>query len=238
MSQPGRTGLARARLLIKEPPAKVGAAPGGTIAEVRFQFNPNELRLAKRASWNRTPVRDAKEAALPEFVGSEPGQLSLELFLDATERHDGSVERAVQSLLRACVPTPQSRSSNKPAGPWVRFEWGTARSVSFFGIVTSVSVTYVLFDVDGQPLRARCAVDIEEVGGATPNQNPTSGAVEARRTEQFVAGDTLPHLAWREYGDATAWRAIAEANDLDDPLDLTPGVELLIPALDAATGRR
>lgn len=238
MSQPTPTGLARARLLIKEPPAQVGAAPGGTIAEVRFQFNPTELRLAKRASWNRTPAREAQQSALPEFVGSEPRQLSLEMFLDATERHDGSVERAVQNLLLACVPTSHSRSDNKPAGPWVRFEWGTARSVSFDGIVTSVSVTYGLFDVDGQPLRARCTMDIEEVGGTTLNQNPTSGALEARRIRHFVAGDTLPHVAWREYGDATAWRAIAEANDLDDPLDLTPGVELLIPALDAAMGRQ
>jgi nucleoid-associated protein YgaU len=238
MTQPEGKGLSRAKLLIKQPPAHLGAAPGGTIAELSFQFNPNELRLTKRASWNRKPIRDAQEAAQAQFDGSEPSQLSVELFLDATERHDGSVERAVQNLLRACVPTPQSLNDHKPAAPWVRFEWGTARTVSFDGIVTSVSVTYVLFDVDGQPLRARCAVDIEEAGGTTLNQNPTSGALEARRSQQIVAGDTLPHVAWRAYGDATAWRAIAEANDLDDPLDLTPGAELLIPAPDAATGRR
>ena len=104
--------------------------------------------------------------------------------------------------------------------------------MSFDGIVTGVTVTYVLFDVDGRPLRARCSVELEEVGGATAGQNPTSGALEARRTHQLVAGDLLPHLAWREYGDATAWRVIAEANDLDDPMDLTPGVELLLPAPD------
>jgi hypothetical protein len=238
MPPPAATGLARARLLIKEPPARVGAAPGGTIAEVAFQFNPNQLRLAKRASWQRKPSRDAQRSSLPEFVGSEPGQLSVELFLDATERHDASVERAVQSLLLACVPTPKSLASRRPAGPWVRFEWGTARTVSFDGIVTSVSVTYVLFDVDGQPLRARCSVEIEEAGGATAGQNPTSGALAAHRTHQLVVGDTLPHLAWREYGDATAWRIIAEANDIDDPMDLTPGVELLIPALDELPARR
>jgi nucleoid-associated protein YgaU len=39
-------------------------------------------------------------------------------------------------------------------------------------------------------------------------------------------------MAWGEYGDATAWRTIAEANEIDDPMRLTPGAELLIPAPD------
>jgi nucleoid-associated protein YgaU len=37
-------------------------------------------------------------------------------------------------------------------------------------------------------------------------------------------------MSWREYGDATRWRAIAEANGIDDPMRLGIGEELLIPA--------
>ena len=65
-----------------------------------------------------------------------------------------------------------------------------------------------------------------------PGQNPTSGSLAARSTHQVVAGDSLPLLAWREYGDPTAWRAIAEANEIDDPMILPPGAELLLPGLD------
>jgi nucleoid-associated protein YgaU len=46
-----------------------------------------------------------------------------------------------------------------------------------------------------------------------------------------VAGDSLALLAWREYGDATAWRAIAEANGIDDPMALVPGTELVVPGM-------
>ncbi|NEE52104.1 LysM peptidoglycan-binding domain-containing protein, partial [Streptomyces sp. SID8455] len=38
--------------------------------------------------------------------------------------------------------------------------------------------------------------------------------------------------AWREYGDATAWRTIADANNIDDPMRLIPGSELLVPGLE------
>ncbi|MGW7310516.1 peptidase M23, partial [Streptomyces sp. NPDC054835] len=33
-----------------------------------------------------------------------------------------------------------------------------------------------------------------------------------------------------EYGDATRWRVIAEANGIDDPMRLSPGTELLLPS--------
>ncbi|MFI0466240.1 peptidase M23 [Saccharopolyspora sp. 5N102] len=224
--------LARAQLLIMEPPAKVGAKPGATIKRVRFQFNPNKLALTKSTEWRRKPSRMAPDAALPEFVGSGPRSLSLEVFLDATDKHDGSVEKKIEDLMVACVPTPKSLASKKPASPWVRFEWGTARTTSFNGVLSSFSVDYSLFDVDGKPLRATCSLGIEEASLDTPGQNPTSGSENTRRTHRVVAGDSLPQLAWHEYGDATAWRIIAEANEIDDPMILVPGAELLVPAFD------
>jgi nucleoid-associated protein YgaU len=174
----------------------------------------------------------ASQVSLPEFVGSGPRSLSLEVFLDATATHDKSVEKNVAQLMLACVPTPKSLAAKKPASPWVRFDWGTATTTSFDGVLTSFSVTYPLFDVDGTPLRATCSLTIEEAGVDAPGQNPTSGSLEARSTHQVVAGDSLPLLAWREYGDPTAWRVIAEANEIDDPMILPPGAELLLPGLD------
>ena len=226
-----RASVARAQLTLKEPPAAVGAKPGGTIARLNLQFNPNSLQLRKSTEWRRTPSRMAGESALPEFVGSGPRELSLEVFLDATSKHDDSVEQAVEKLMKGCVPTPASLARKKPASPWVRFEWGSARTTSFDGVLSSLSVTYSLFDVDGKPLRATCSLSIEEASVDPPGQNPTSGARTARSTHTVVAGDSLPLLAWREYGDATAWRAIAEANGIDDPMALAPGAELVVPAL-------
>ncbi|WP_031085958.1 LysM peptidoglycan-binding domain-containing protein [Streptomyces sp. NRRL WC-3549] len=232
MSPLGRNGMARAQLTIMEPPATVGARPGGTLARLTLQFNPSTLSLSKSNEWRRTPSRMAEESALPEFVGSGPRSLSLDVFLDATATHDDSVERAVEQLMVACVPTPGSLASKTPASPWVRFEWGTSRTTSFDGVVSQLSVSYTLFDVDGRPLRATCSLSIEEASVVRLGQNPTSGSREARRTHRVVAGDSLALLAWREYGDATRWRTIAEANDIDDPMALTPGTELIVPAVE------
>ncbi|MEU6384173.1 LysM peptidoglycan-binding domain-containing protein [Streptomyces bauhiniae] len=235
MSPSVRASRARAQLTLKEPPASVGAKPGGTLARLDLQFNPSTLELSKSVEWRRSPARMAGESALPEFVGSGPRTLSLEVFLDATATHDNSVEQAVEKLMKACVPTQASLGRKKPASPWVRFEWGTARTTSFDGVLTSLSVSYTLFDVDGKPLRATCSLSIEEASVDARGQNPTSGSKTARSTHTVVAGDSLAMLAWREYGDAAAWRSIAEANGIDDPMALVPGSELVVPGLrDAA----
>lgn len=220
----------KAQLTIMEPPSTVGAKPGGAIATVRLRFNPSRLSLSKTTEWRRTPSRMAGQSALPEFVGAGPRSLSLEVFLDATDKHDGSVEKAVEDLMKACVPTAGSLSRNAPASPWVRFDWGSAKTTSFDGVLSSLSVSYTLFDIDGQPLRATCSLTIEEASVDPPGQNPTSGTLEAHSTHRVVAGDSLPLMAWREYGDATAWRSIAEANGIDDPMVLVPGTELIVPS--------
>ncbi|MBW4720271.1 LysM peptidoglycan-binding domain-containing protein [Saccharothrix sp. SC076] len=217
-----------------EPPTEVGGKPGAKMSTVAFQFNPGTLALQKSVEWRRLPARMASSTSLPEFVGSGPRTLSVDVFLDATATHDNSVEQNVEKLMVACVPTKKSIGNKKPASPWVRFEWGTAKSVSFDGVLSSLSVAYSLFDVDGKPLRATCSLSIEEAGVETAGQNPTSGSREARRAHRVVAGDSLPQLAWREYGDPNAWRVIAEANGIDDPMVLTPGAELLLPGASGA----
>jgi nucleoid-associated protein YgaU len=45
-------------------------------------------------------------------------------------------------------------------------------------------------------------------------------------------GDSLPSIAYKAYGDATVWRAIADANDIENPLHLQRGRALSLPTLD------
>jgi nucleoid-associated protein YgaU len=142
------------------------------------------------------------------------------------------VEDDVKTLLSCCEVDEASINSDQPSTPWVVFTWGTFETASFTAYVESVRAAYTMFNQSGVPIRATCDLTITEipVQSALQNQNPTSGALETNRAHRVVAGDTLPSLAWREYGDATVWRVIAAANDIDDPLRLTVGTELLVPA--------
>ncbi|MEE1940292.1 peptidase M23 [Streptomyces sp. TRM 70361] len=229
---------ARARLTAYEPPKKPGRPPGAMLGSpISFQFNPEALTLSKGAQWIRHRARSARQVGVPEFTGSLPRRLGVELFLDATATHDTSVQKAVETLLSWCVPTARSIAAKAASAPRVKFSWGSFDSVSFFGYLEEVNASYSLFDSDGTPLRATCAIQLTEAGDPTPRQNPTSGSPGAHRTHRLVAGDSLEALAHEEYGDPTAWRLIAEANGIDDPLRLRPGAELLVPSADELEAR-
>lgn len=225
------SGLSRASLAIHQPPTDLGGSIGGRLGEVKFQFNPDQLQLSRSANWHTEPAVAYTRGAPPKFTGSEPAQLQLEVFLDRSgDPSSNDVQQQVELLLSCCEVTQQSISAKAPSPPWVKFSWGSFSTVQFVAYVTSVSATYTLFSPSGIPIRATCSLSLTEVSTATKGQNPTSGALSARRVHRTVAGDSLASLAWREYGDATRWRVIAEANGIDDPMRLRPGTELLLPS--------
>jgi phage tail protein X len=229
-TQPG-TSLVKATLAIHEPPIGLLMAVGEKIKDVDFQFNPNQLVLSKSAQWTTRMAPKFRFAAIPQFNGAEPYTMQMQIFLDSSMTPNGTtVQDEVEALLSCCEVTLASIAADQPCTPWVFFQWGSFSTASFIAYVQSVQASYTLFNPSGTPIRATCDVTITQIPFLTQGQNPTSGALEGSRSHRVVAGDTLQSLAWREYGDATAWRAIARANDIDDPMRLPVGAELLIPA--------
>ncbi|MFD0203267.1 MULTISPECIES: CIS tube protein [Saccharothrix] len=225
------TNLQKALLSVHRPPKAGGAAkPGDLMHEITFQFNPKELSLSKNAKWERSRQPNVAKSGTPEFKGSDPVKLALEIFLDATEHMDDGVVKKVEQLFACCVPTEDSRQHGKGSPPWVIFKWGGM--TGFPAFVASVAAKYTLFTPAGVPVRATCTVNLEEIAGEQGGQNPTSGALAARDSHVLVAGDTLQSVAYKAYGNAELWREIAEANDIDDPMRLRPGTRLLVPALE------
>lgn len=225
-----RPQLARAVLIVYDlQPASNGtdAKIGGKRDEITFQFNPKEVTIQKSAKWERKPATGAKKASPPQFTGSEPCKLTLEMFFDATGTHDASVVTTVEKLFSCCVPTPDSANKSKPSPPLVALQWG--QITSFVAFVTSVSAKYTLFSSTGIPIRALCSVSLEEMPVDAGKQNPTSGAIAVRRAHSMVEGDSLASVAYSEYGDPTLWRALAAYNRIDDPLRVRPGTQLLLP---------
>lgn len=233
-SNTSRPKLEHAYLQLFEPsPDGSLSKPGAEIAKIEFQFNPRELSLSKSAHWTRATGRGNKRSAPPQYQGPQPSTLSLEMFFDATDTQDDSVVKRVEQLFACCVPTTSSHSKKKDSPPWVLFRWGGL--TGFLAYISSVTATYTVFTAGGLPIRAVCTVQLDELAGETPNQNPTSGGLVPRRVHVLVDGDTLPSIAYREYGDTSMWRAIARANDIDDPLRLRSGDTVLLPAIEEFT---
>ena len=171
----------------------------------------------------------------PDFGGAHPSSTTVEIFLDGYESGEDITTQI--NLLFSCVcPVATTLDNKVPSAPWVVFGWG---QFSFTAVVKHVSVRYSMFSSSGAPLRATATVTLEEVPTDTPaRQNPTSGTDRVHRSHLVIEGDSLASIAYKHYQDATLWRAIAESNNIDDPMELKPGRHLLIPAAAQAVALR
>ena len=111
----------------------------------------------------------------------------------------------------------------------VRLLWG---GLKFFGRLDSMTINYTLFAPGGDPLRAEVSlsfssfVTAQEEALLTNKQSPD---ITHRVTIQ--AGDTVPLLCYRIYGDSAYYPAVARHNNLTDFRDVKPGTTLHFPPL-------
>jgi hypothetical protein len=116
--------------------------------------------------------------------------------------------------------------------PLVTFQWGPPEIAFMYDCnVTSVSIDYNRFAPSGIPIRATCNITLQEqpsLFGTLPT-NPTSGGLPGRRAHTVTAGESLVGIATQRYGNPSRWRAVADCNDIEDPLRVRPGQRVYLP---------
>lgn len=203
--------------------------------KIEFQFNPEDITMSRQAAWGESGEGKRSEGSVPEYAGPEPLEMRLKMRLDASNEESGDVSETVERLFEACAPTRKSLARDLPLPAAVTLGWDR---VYLHGYIKKVEATYTMFRSSGVPVRAECSIDFREFPPEKSRQNPTSGGRGAQGYVQVLAGDTLAAVSYREYGDPSLWRALAEANSIDDPLRLVPGTELLVPAAVEAVNHR
>jgi len=201
---------------------------------VDFHFNPTTIQFEKKADFRREPSQAAADAPPVQFRGTQSTDLNLSLLLDAVEEPGGSVVAEVEQMLGWTTPAAASTSTPSPSPPKLLFNWGKLKigtADKFVGHLERVGVHYLLFASDGTPIRAEVSLTLKSVPQGPGAGNPTSGGQHPYRAHRLSRGETLASVAWSVYGDASLWRAVALANQIDDPLRVPPGRELLLPAV-------
>ncbi len=197
-------------------------------------FNPAQYALSKVNTYQVQTVPGVSFGT-PQFVGGQPREMTVELLFDVTLSKPAKPSvRPITDALFKMMEVPAGAGAAGKAPPTVTFRWGAFES--FKAVPTRLDVQFVLFKPDGEPVRAWTKMTLLQVapdprsGSGTPaGQNPTTRAAEAGSSCVVCEGDSLPSLAYQAYGDATRWRAIARANNINDPLRLRPGRRLTIP---------
>jgi hypothetical protein len=189
-------------------------------------FNPQDYTISKTNIWTYKPTQ-GKDRPDAEFGGGLPMTYKLSLLLDASlDGPDGSIKDQANKLMKAM-------HGDGSAPKFVEFSWGSVKLPKAAPV--SISIHYVLFRPNGEPVRAFVDLELAQAEDAAPAgqaQNPTTRAIAGLRSRMIRDGDSLQSIAYESYGDATRWRAIEEVNGIDDPLRLRRGPTITIPRLD------
>jgi Contractile injection system tube protein len=217
---------------------KASLIPEDGSRKLTFHFNPKEYSVSKSATWTRPTTKGATNTTKPEFTGSNPRTVQMEIFFDDWE-HEGHLVKDIETLLNWMTPTSKSVKKNVPEPKVLRFQWGgdSAPLAEFKGFLKSCNAKFTLFKPEGIPVRATATISLEEIPTVPAKTNPTSGSLAGRSVHLVTAGDTLHSIAFREYDNPALWRGLAAFNQIDDPLRLKVGARLLIPTIDEAAGQ-
>lgn len=214
--------------------AKLKQLVGGS-ATVQFQFNPETVQISQSMySANSGGVEGASFQEALKKVTQLKIDLNKVIFVGSTAKS------LTDQLLTWLKPTNVTASSPDSSGspvntymlPVLELSWGGSRGLQYNVLLNSVTLNYERFLASGQPVQISANLGFNEYLDKLPPPNPTSGGIPGRALHTVVAEDNLPRIAQATYGSPRNWRAIAEANGVDDPLRLRSGRRLLLPSPD------
>lgn len=201
----------------------------GLPQKFTVQFNPTEFQRNKGAQIAEVGI-PGLDSPILQFVRGQNERLTVNLFFDTTADGMGEGATDVQTMTGLFYQLVKIQPETH-APPRVRFTWGKA--IDFTAVVESVQQTFNLFSPDGIPLRATLAVTFRENRSLRDQINELRWqSSDHTKVHVVQRGETLSSIAAKEYQNPSAWRPIADANQIYSPGQLRPGMTLRIPPLE------
>lgn len=211
------------------------ASKGGNTAvgPVTLMFNPASIKWVSSPIWKST--RDSgSDSADKTYGGNDGRKLTLtNLIFDTFESRENVRSLYIEKLERLALRDHEDEHDP----PTVHFVWGKfAEKIDSYNCppmkVTNLDVEYTMFLNDGTPVRAKVTITMQECQTEEEQQKKKQNkSPDHAKLVTMRRGDTLQSIANVEYRDPGEWRRIADANGIDNPLNITPGTKLLVPPI-------
>lgn len=211
-------------------------------------INPTDFSLTRKNELNNTQV-PGSSAANSKYAQTSASILQLEFLFDGTgvtntnsgnkllnkikeglgKKNPFSKRTVADQLDDFYVATGEYDGTiHKPYN--VEITWG---NFQYRGMLSEFTIDYKMFNNDGTPLRAiGKATFVGSISKELESLRIKKSSPDLTHKRTVQAGDTLPLMTERIYGDSKYYLEVAKVNGLINFRQLKPGTELYFPPLE------
>lgn len=227
------------KMLILAYSDSVKAEDGGVLdADETFEalINPESYTLDYKLKFSESGQGHGTSGKQLKYEYTEPEEITFEFLFDNTGIIDGKPRDSVADDIKKFKEVLINYKGDAHEPRHFKLVWG--ENSIFKGRVVELGITYKLFKADGTPIRALAKVkfksSIEEQKRAAKENKSSPDLTHIRKVK---AGDTLPLMCFRIYGEPRYYLEVAKINRLDNFRALVPGHELVFPPLAKTAGK-
>ena len=206
----------------------IDGKPQGLYIEV--SFNPTSLKEEQQVCFRDGKVIGSVRLE-KEFTSIPPSLIIFQFTLDGTGANQppNTEIESVPDTINKIKKITQDYDGESHEPPWVELTWGPN---VVRGRTVKLDIEYNLFKPSGEPLRAEVSLEIERsLSRAEETKTKNMNSPDLTHIVSVKAGDTLPLLCHRVYGDAEYYIDVVRHNKLHNFRNLVPGMELEFPPL-------
>jgi hypothetical protein len=194
-------------------------------------INPEGYSLSYKLKFSEGGQGQGTSGQQLKYEYTEPEEISFEFLFDNTGIIDGKPRASIADDLKRFKEVVIDYKGDSHEPRHFKLVWG--ENSIFKGRVTELSVNYKLFRPDGTPIRATAVVkfksSIEEQIRAAKENNSSPDLTHIRKVK---AGDTLPLMCYKIYGDPGYYLQVAETNGITGFRSLKPGTDIFFPPIE------
>jgi hypothetical protein len=145
------------------------------------QYRPKELDVQQTVPWTKHTNKSPDGSLQLEFSGADGRDASIELFFDASEISNGSVQNEIDKLTElATVRDPTSTKDEMKRPHHCVMVFGNVyKKRPFTCVITSMATKFTMFSPTGDPIRATVSLKLKEMhlakqGKAEPSKEKSA----------------------------------------------------------------
>jgi hypothetical protein len=197
---------------------------GTAASEFQAFVNPHEITLAYEMEYDAAQGAGTTGSRM-EFKKIKPGDMSLTFFLDGTGAN-GTPLDVQEAIAKFQTVTGYNGEIHRPN--YLKVVWGTLQVKRC--VLKGASIAYKLFRPDGVPLRAIITANFTDASDdQTRVAMQQDESADLTHVRVVKAGETLPGMCGRVYGEPGWYLAVARFNRLDNFRALAPGTRVVMP---------